>query len=489
MVEVIGGRFWRPYSREVEAILNAQSDATKSGAKGDATPVGMNPNLYQQRPPLDLSEPRLRILAAALGPAYVRVSGTWANMVYFHDEESPPPSAPPPGFGGVLTREQWRGVIDFVQAVDGKLVTSFATGPGTRNEEGVWTTDQARRLLEYTRAIGGTIAAAEFMNEPTAAEMGGAPKGYNAAQFARDVALFDEFVRQNAPEMLHIGPGSVGEGLATDAFSKQVPFIHTEEMLQATGPVFDRFSYHFYGAVSKRCAGMMPQMATAEEHALSEEWFERTELVAAFYAALRDTYLPGRELWLTETADAACGGNPWAQTFLDSFRYIEQLARLARRGVQTVMHNTFAASDYGLVDETTLTPRPNYWVSLLWRKLMGRVVLDAGASPANGLQIYAHSLRENAGREHTGGVALLVVNSDQTTPQTLQIPLDAERYTLTAQALAARTVQLNGRTLQLSDAGELPVLQGEKRAAGEHEFPPASITFLALPGAKNASSH
>ena len=34
--------------------------------------------------PLDLGNARLRILAAALGPAYVRVSGTWANSVYSH---------------------------------------------------------------------------------------------------------------------------------------------------------------------------------------------------------------------------------------------------------------------------------------------------------------------------------------------------------------------------------------------------------------------
>jgi len=25
------------------------------------------------------------------------------------------------------------------------------------------------------------------------------------------------------------------------------------------------------------------------------------------------------------------------------------------------MHNTLAASDYGLLDEKTLMPRPNYW--------------------------------------------------------------------------------------------------------------------------------
>jgi hypothetical protein len=43
--------------------------------------------IFEARPPIDLSNARLRTLAAALGPAYVRVSGTWANTVYFADAD------------------------------------------------------------------------------------------------------------------------------------------------------------------------------------------------------------------------------------------------------------------------------------------------------------------------------------------------------------------------------------------------------------------
>jgi hypothetical protein len=70
-------------------------------------------------------------------------------------------------------------------------------------------------------------------------------------------------------------------------------------------------------------------------------------------------------MWLTETADAVCGGNPWASIFLDTFRYLDQLGRLARAGVRVVMHNTLAASDYGLLEERTFRPRPNCWGALL----------------------------------------------------------------------------------------------------------------------------
>jgi hypothetical protein len=121
MVEVTGGRFWKPYGPE---LPTAGTD------------------LYAYRPPIDLTSIKLRKLAAALAPAYLRVSGTWANSTYFSDIAHAP-SRPPAGFNGILTGRQWRRVIDFSQAVDAKLVTSFAVSHGTRDTAGVWTPDQA----------------------------------------------------------------------------------------------------------------------------------------------------------------------------------------------------------------------------------------------------------------------------------------------------------------------------------------------------------
>ena len=94
----------------------------------------MDARLYQYRPPLDLANARLRKLAAALGPAFVRVSGTWANTTYFPETDQAP-DKPPAGFMGVLTRQQWKGVVDFSKAVDAGIVTSFATGVGVRGHQ------------------------------------------------------------------------------------------------------------------------------------------------------------------------------------------------------------------------------------------------------------------------------------------------------------------------------------------------------------------
>jgi Glycosyl hydrolase family 79, N-terminal domain len=456
MVEVTGGEFWKPYGpeRSVEAAHPPNTPGAKNSNK--------NSNLFQYRPPIDLTNARLRKLASALAPAYLRVSGTWANTTYFADSDDAP-SLPPAGFKGVLTRLQWRQVIDFAHAVDARIVTSFAVGAGNRDAAGLWTPEQARHFIDFTRAAGGSIAAAEFINEPNLAAIGGLPAGYDPVAYGRDFKLFRAFVKQTVPQMMILGPGTINE----------TP--EAADLLAASGPGVDAFSYHHYGALSQRCAG-----TATPEAALSEAWLSRTDQTLAFYRTLRDRFEPGKPIWLTETAETACGGNPWAATFLDTFRYLDQLGRLAKAGVQVVMHNTLAASDYGLLDERTLAPRPNYWGALLWRQLMGTTVLDPGVSVQAGLHVYAHCQRGTP-----GGVTLLVINTDRNASHSLKIANVSERFTLDAANLQDSTLRLNGNALTLGPGDRVPRIAGVAASAGILTIAPTTITFLAVPAAAN----
>jgi hypothetical protein len=415
------------------------------------------------------------MLAAALGPTYVRVSGSWANTTYFQDNDEPKLTTAPAGFKNVLSRNEWKGVVDFSKAVGAKLVTSFAISDGVRDKDGIWTPVQAQALANYTKSIGGTITAAELFNEPTFASYGGAPNGYNAATFAKDVAVFNGFVKSNLPNMIVQGPGATGEGgvLGTG----NIGMLKTDDLLSADPrPTFDVFSYHFYGGVSKRCAGDGPGSMSAKD-ALSPDWLNKTVIGYNYYKEMRDKYLPGKPIWLTETADAACGGNPWAATFLDCFRYVEQLGRLAKEGVQVVMHNTLSASEYGLLEQETFEPRPNYWTALLWSRFMGTNVFDAGSSTP-GVDMFVHSLKNKP-----GGRSLLIVNT-LNTASSVNIPSDAEQFMLTANELETRKIQLNGKDLSLTANDELPVINGKAVKAGVIQIPPHSITFLTFPGIK-----
>jgi hypothetical protein len=473
MLEVTGGRFWKPY-KDVDAETAKNTGSTSAGSTAASVP-----DLYQYRSPIDLAQPRLRKLAAALGPAYIRVSGTWANTTWFQPADGPLPATPPAGFSGILTRVQWKGVVDFSHAANAEIITSFAMSPGTRDASGVWTPDQARSLLDYTKSIGGRVAAVEFMNEPDFADRGGAPNGYDAAAYARDISVFRAFLRQTAPDVLFLGPGSAMEG-GSLPIPRNGP-LGTESLSKATGSVYDVFSYHIYGALSQRCAGQLPGVGTTAALALSGEWLSRPDTIHAFYASLRDQFDPGKPLWVTETADAGCGGNRWASTFLDTFRYLDQHARLAQKGVRVIAHNTLSASDYGLLDETTFAPRPNYWAALLWNKLMGTTVLDPGPSQSQHVHLYAQCLK-NA----PGGVTLLAINTDRANSQKLTISAASERYTMTAPALEDTRVDLNGKELKLGPNDTLPQLSGVRTRSGEITLAPASITFLAIRNAHNA---
>lgn len=449
MCEVVGGEFWVPYQLIDTARVKKEGLAA----------------LKRKIDPINLYNPKLRKLTEALGPMYIRVSGTWANTTYFQNDDSPKLEKAPEGFENVLTRKEWKGVIDFVNSLDNQLITSFAISNGIRDEKGNWTTAQIQPLIEYTRTINGKIAAAEMFNEPSHSNYGGAPEGYDPAQYARDFEAFSAYVKREIPSMKIMGPGSTGEG----GILGEVHEMATDKILAHNPkPEFEIFSYHYYGGVSTRCRGSL-----SPEDALSKEWLSRTELGLEYYQNVRNNYLPDAPIWLTETAEAACGGNPWAATYIDTFRYLEQLGRLAKKGVKVVMHNTLAASEYALLEQYTFNPRPNYWAALLWGKFMGTQVYESPYQ-VEGLDIFVHSLKNSE-----KGYSILVVNPTEK-ESSLNLSTSAKQYTLTADELLGKTVKLNGKELNLGVEDSLPEISGANVKKGKIKIPALSTVFLTV---------
>jgi hypothetical protein len=76
MAEVTGGNFWKPHSNK-----GAKAAPGKKPVQSALTPARMDPNLYQYRPPIDLSNPRLR--KHALGYTAPHFAGTmWIPEVF-----------------------------------------------------------------------------------------------------------------------------------------------------------------------------------------------------------------------------------------------------------------------------------------------------------------------------------------------------------------------------------------------------------------------
>ena len=470
MTEVTGGTFWKAYT-------DAQVDGTEEFPMiKDWTNMG---NLQQYYEPIDLYNPRLRKMAKALGVAWVRVSGTWANKTYY-DFDGHTGGKVPEGFQNLLTKEQWIGVLDFVKSIDGKLLVSVANCPGIHSAEEPWTPEQAELLFSTSRDYGVPINAAEFTNEPNMMTMSGLPVGYTAEQHARDHALFGKWLRENYPDCLFVGPctcGDInmfGEMSAGGGIASALKMVTTEELLGDYTEKCDVFSYHYYNGISERGAAMGGHWPV--EKCLSEEYLMMAAYCARQYLDRRDRYVPGGQMWVTESGDAGCGGNTWASTYLDVPRTLNELGEFSTVTEGVIFHNTLASSDYGYLKHSTFDPRPNFFAVLLWKQLMGDVVYDSGEPIREGAHVYAHSRKD--GKD---GVAYLVINNSKTEATVLELPKDAEKYTLSGYGkLRSRVMALNGKPLTLGENDALPVMEGEKIPAGKLTLEPATCTFIIL---------
>lgn len=465
MAEITGGTFWKSYEPSVRSGAQKLS-ALKCLDRGSLT---------EHREPINLSNPRLRKLAAALGGSYIRVGGLWATKTYY-DFNGDCKGQIPNGFGAVLSREQWTSLLDFVRAVNGKLVVSLSNCQGVHDAEGHWLPEQADKLFEFCKEYGVPVYAAEFMNEPDLGRASGVPKGYSPNRYGQDHDCFCRFVREKYPEIKTAGPATLDGSLKMRWYVKHALSMHpSETYLTACKEPNDIYSYHMYGCGSER--GSLLAKHLNEADALSEEYLSIPEKAFHYHEKLRKTYVPNAALWVTESADGSCGGNSWAATYLDVIRTAEELGRFYRLTNGVIFHNTLASSDYGLLDENSFLPRPNYWFLYLYRQLMGNVVYLPDKTNICGLYVYVHS---KADRQK--GYAYMVVNPSPQNCAYIETSCPVERYTLTSNSPRSDKVLLNGKVLALELGNRLPELKPVFSPAGKIGCAPLSINFLLTDG-------
>ena len=470
MTEVTGGTFWKEYTEEEVAgngkfkmigILNADS-------------------MMQVYPPIDLYNPKLRKLAKEVGPVWVRVSGTWATKTYY-DLDGSAGGVAPEGFQNLLTKEQWIGVLDFVKEMGAKLMVSVSNCAGIHSAEEPWNPSQAKKLFDFSKEYGVPISGAEFMNEPNLLSGSGAPAGYTIEHFIRDQDIFNKWLHENYPECLAVGPCSVGGGKMGKLNVEKFPLkqlmkkMGTEALLKGSTEPMEVFSHHYYNGVSERIAAGMRFVHWNPKKAISDEYLDAAPYCARAAAKLRDKYMPGAQIWVTESGDAGGGGNTWASTYLDVPRTLNELGTFATITDGVIFHNTLASSDYGWLRHGTFEPRPNYFAILLWNKLMGQTVYDSEIAISEGAHVFAHSRKD--GQE---GVAYLVINNSLKKSTVVELPKKTMKYTIDGNGyMRNRNAYLNGKLLELGEGDTVPELEGVE-VEGSIELAPGSCTFLII---------
>lgn len=431
-------------------------------------------SVREPRAPTDLTNRRFRNLVAGLAPLYIRYGGTTTNTVYFQDNDEPKLRQAPAGYKAVLTRKRWREALEFAKAVDAKIYTGFSVGHGVRDNAKLWTPVHAKAWLDYNKSIDGEIYAAELFNEPNMEGHSERLGNYTAQDFAKDYAVFKAFMTKADPRIKLVGPSDVETGGGSMAgLPDTAAYLNADPK-----PKFDIISYHFYPAIAERCAGTDSPRGIKVENALSDEYLARQDAPFQTRKALRDRLAPGAPIWNTETGGAACGGTRWQTSFLDTFRFIDTQARLAKQGMDAIFTHAILSGSNGVIDEKTFMPNADYWAALLWRKFVGTQVLDAGPIKP-GLHIYAHCLRGRA-----GGVTLMAINLEPATA-TVQASGPAEVYALTAPELMSKTVLLNGKPLALGADDSLPAITPVKQNGRRVVLAGHSVNFITLPQAGN----
>ena len=471
--EVTGGTFWKAYSEEEIA-------GTKKFSVGDATDIASAmASLMQVYPPINLYDEKLRKLASAFGPVWVRVSGTWATKTYYDFEGT---GVTPEGYQNRLTKEQWIGVLDFVKAIGAKLLISVANCEGLHKADEPWNPSQAEKIFALTKEYGATIDAVEFTNEPNMLDITGFPPGYTAENYVRDEDLFHRWVRDNYPGTLIVGPCNTGGTMGDndgDLASGGVENLSgnmasCDDLMRGAQEKLDVYSYHYYNGISERLEAVMPQMHWSPDKVLTESYLKVAPVNCELNIPFRDKYCPNGEMWVTESGDAGGGGDTWASTYADVFRTLNELGTFATLTDGVIFHNTLASSDYGFLKHGTFDPRPNYFAVLLWNKLMGTTVYNTGEEIREGAHVFAHSRKD--GKD---GVAYMVINNSEIDTTTVELPKAAEVYVLSADKIRSTVMKLNGKELVLGENNELPDMSPVVME-GTLTLEPATIAFVVM---------
>ncbi|XP_018431685.1 PREDICTED: heparanase isoform X2 [Nanorana parkeri] len=247
--------------------------------------------------------------------------------------------------------------------------------------------------------------------------------------------------------------------------------------LKAGGKVINSVTWHHY-YVDGRTASKKDFLNPHVLDSLASE-------IKTVFQIVNQT-VPGKLVWLGETSSAYGGGCPGlSNTYIDGFMWLDKLGMSAKLGIDVVMRQAlFGAGSYNLVD-SDYEPLPDYWLSLLFKKLVGPVVLNASLKNSKGIcklkirvfLLWAHKTHPKYRR---GDVSVFAMNLCNHTQQ-IQLPSflsgkAIDEYLLLPGdgGLFSQTVLLNGEVLRMVDDKTLPTLDGKEKAPGSPLLLPSS---------------
>ncbi|XP_029371479.1 heparanase isoform X2 [Echeneis naucrates] len=459
-----------------------------------------------------LSSPKIRTLAGALSPAFLRFGGTRQDFMVFSPQSSLQDSRfsavascedldLPPGLEKHL-KEDWtlQQVVLLQEDLQRKyrrlkftestvdLLHAFANCSGLdlifglnallRSADHSWNSSNANVLLRYCESRNYRMSW-ELGNEPNSFEKkaGVRVDGY---QLGLDFTRLREMMSQSK---LYRDAGLYGPDVGQ-------PHGHRIDIMQgflkSGADAIDAFTWHHYYVNGRD---------TTLEDFLDPDILDSLTLKTRDVLEKVDLVSPGKAVWLGETSSAYGGGAVGlSDTFVAGFMWLDKLGLGARLGLDVVMRQVLVGSgSYHLVDNN-LDPLPDYWLSLLYKQLVGPEVLRVETRSGSNRRVRLYLHCSHTQRYRPGSVTLVSMNLSGRSVR-ISIPVlvsssSVDVFVLQSDApgkegLCSRSVKLNGELLNMVDDKTLPDLRGARLPPGQHlELPAFSLAFFVFTDAR-----
>ncbi|XP_061048432.1 heparanase isoform X2 [Eubalaena glacialis] len=409
-----------------------------------------------------LGSSKLRTLARGLSPAYLRFGGTKADFLIFDPKKEPT----------FEERSYWQSQVNQDICESGSVPSDVE-----KRLKLEWPFQEQLLLREQYQK--------KFKNSTYSKPNSFWKKAgifINGLQLGEDFMELHKLLRKSAFKNAKLYGPDVGQPR-----EKTVKML--KSFLKAGGEVIDSVTWHHYY--------LNGRIATKEDFLNPDVLDTFISSVQKIFQAVEETR-PHKKVWLGETSSAYGGGAPLlSNTFAAGFMWLDKLGLSARMGIEVVMRQVFfGAGNYHLVDEN-FEPLPDYWLSLLFKKLVGTNVLMASVKgpDRNKLRVYLHCTNINHPRYKEGDLTLYALNLHNVTKR-LRLPhhlfdKQVDKYLIKPSGpngLLSKSVQLNGQTLKMVDDQTLPALTEKPLRPGSSlGLPALSYGFFVIRNAKVAA--
>lgn len=440
----------------------------------------------------NMSNKRLIHMVEVLNPTYLRIGGNMADRLHFSTkqiakerenitvevdgecayEELDNCGQDFPNF--TMTGEEWTKINHFAQTVGTKIL--FDLNCLIRNSDGSWNTENAEELIDFSNNHKFEIDW-QLGNEPNAFKH---VFNYevNATQLARDFVVLRNILNKfpRYKKALLVGP---------DVTRPRPENRSSEKYLQKfleniDNDILNAVAFHQYYLNGRTAT--LNDFINPEVLDLLESQIEIVHQIA------KRANFANKPVWLTETSSAYGGGAPGlSNTFAGSFMWVDKLGVAAKYSVQKVFRQSLFKNNYALIDDD-YQPTPDWWLSILYNRIVGPEVLDCEIVAPPTVRLYCHCSKLVLYK-----TPLVVVFGSNLANKTMEINLGSNLATdmhldfiLTPQNmnLTSRNVLLNGKLLKLQKNGKLPLSEKSPKVVTKStviNIPPFSIGFWVMP--------